>query len=175
MLETMLDALFQVFYAFSSKQTWIEKALTLSSLSTLKSVQVSIKRFCDFTDAMYSALRKASLCPDHIDVTINFHYRCTDELVGAVGMQTVQYLNKFRALSSPEDIATWREFCKGHPSEKLRSMFVTENASATSYCMARQTGMPTRSAIHGYCQVSTSTSHGCPMTFGIEPLITQTL
>ncbi|KAF8229927.1 hypothetical protein L208DRAFT_1478689 [Tricholoma matsutake] len=35
--------------------------------------------------------------------------------------------------------------------------------------------MPTRSAIHGYCQVSTSTSHGCPMTFGIEPLITQTL
>ena len=81
---------------------------------------------------MYSALRKASPCPDHIDVIINFHYRRTDELVGAVGMQTVQYLNKFRALSSPEDIVAWHEFCKGHPSEKLRSMFITENASVTS-------------------------------------------
>jgi hypothetical protein len=35
--------------------------------------------------------------------------------------------------------------------------------------------MPTRSAIRGYYHVLTSTSHGCPMTFGIEHLTTQTL
>jgi uncharacterized protein YhbP (UPF0306 family) len=48
-------------------------------------------------------------------------------------MNGVQYLNKFRVLSSPEDIAAWHAFCKDHPSQKLRSMFVTvKNASAIS-------------------------------------------
>jgi hypothetical protein len=90
-------------------------------------------------------------------------------------MNGIQYLNKFRALSSPEDIAVWHAFCKDHPSQKLRSMFVTvENASAISPQLTGQIGMPTRSAIRGYYHVLTSTSHGCPMTFGIGHLTTQT-
>jgi hypothetical protein len=51
-------------------------------------------------------------------------HRWTDELVGALGKNTVEYLNKFRALSSPEDIAAWHAFCEDHLSEKLRSMFI---------------------------------------------------
>jgi hypothetical protein len=50
-LETTLRTLLQVFHTFSREWAWIEKALTLSSLSAFKSDQAAIKRICDFTDA----------------------------------------------------------------------------------------------------------------------------
>ncbi|KAF8223103.1 hypothetical protein L208DRAFT_1519701, partial [Tricholoma matsutake] len=49
--------------------------------------------------------------------------RRTSELAEAVGSNVVEYLNKIRALSSPEDIAAWHGFCKAHPSEKLRNWY----------------------------------------------------
>ena len=62
--------------------------------------------------------------------TNDCHYwlsRRSDNLVEAVGVETVQYLNKFRALTAPSDIATWHRFCREHPSEKLRSMYCEVN------------------------------------------------
>lgn len=61
----------------------------------------------------------------------------------------VEYLNKIRALSLPEDIAAWHGFCKAHPSEKLRSI-----------------GMHTRSRTLDCCPVSTKLFLGFRVNFG---------
>ncbi|KAJ7659707.1 hypothetical protein DFH06DRAFT_1130465 [Mycena polygramma] len=44
----------------------------------------------------------------------------TDELVGVVGQETVDYLNRFRGLSDPPDIDNWHQFCRTHQNKKLR-------------------------------------------------------
>jgi len=47
--------------------------------------------------------------------------RGSGKLVEAVSAKTVNYLNKFHALSSANDMAAWHKFCSKHPNEKLRS------------------------------------------------------
>jgi hypothetical protein len=51
-LETTLRTFVQVFHAFTREWAWIEKVLTLSSLSAFKSDQAATKRICDFTDVV---------------------------------------------------------------------------------------------------------------------------
>ena len=48
-------------------------------------------------------------------------YRGTKKLIGSLGHEVVDYLNKFRALDSPIDIAAWKKFCEEHPSKDLQS------------------------------------------------------
>jgi hypothetical protein len=47
-------------------------------------------------------------------------YRGTEKLIGSLGREVVDYLNKFRALDSLDDIAAWKKFCKEHPSKDLK-------------------------------------------------------
>ncbi|KAJ7856206.1 hypothetical protein B0H14DRAFT_3448547 [Mycena olivaceomarginata] len=49
--------------------------------------------------------------------------RSTDVLVAVVGQKTVDYLNRFRGLSKPEDISNWHQFCKTHENKKLRDWY----------------------------------------------------
>ena len=46
--------------------------------------------------------------------------RGTEKLIGSLGRDVVDYLNKFRALDSLVDIAAWKKFCKEHPSKDLQ-------------------------------------------------------
>jgi hypothetical protein len=47
--------------------------------------------------------------------------RGTEKLIGSLGRDVVDYLNKFRALDSLVDIAAWKKFCEEHPSKDLQS------------------------------------------------------
>jgi hypothetical protein len=47
--------------------------------------------------------------------------RGTEKLIGSLGRDVVDYLNKFRALDSLADIAVWKKFCEEHPSKDLQS------------------------------------------------------
>ena len=47
--------------------------------------------------------------------------RGTEKLIGLLGHDVVEYLNKFRALDNLVDIAAWKKFCEEHPSKDLRS------------------------------------------------------
>lgn len=71
------------------------------------------------------------LCAVHFDRFVFFDFyqkilinaaRSTDKLVPLLGCDVVEYLNKFRALQTPEDIEAWNKFCKTHPSQELRSL-----------------------------------------------------
>ena len=63
-----------------------------------------------------------SICPHTAAVLAQPSFRRTDSLVPIIGSDAVKYLNRFRALESPEDIATWHAFCSNHPSVDLKSM-----------------------------------------------------
>ena len=47
-------------------------------------------------------------------------YRGTEKLIGFVGHDVVDYLNKFRALGNLGDIVAWKKFCEDHPSKDLK-------------------------------------------------------
>ena len=47
--------------------------------------------------------------------------RGTEKLISSLGRDVVDYLNKFRALDNPVDIAAWKKFCEEHPSKDLQS------------------------------------------------------
>ncbi|KAJ7643437.1 hypothetical protein DFH06DRAFT_1477189 [Mycena polygramma] len=49
--------------------------------------------------------------------------RSTDALVGAVGKETVNYLNRIRGLKNPADIEAWHKFCREHPDKKLHDWY----------------------------------------------------
>ncbi|KAJ7651799.1 hypothetical protein B0H17DRAFT_1215189 [Mycena rosella] len=49
--------------------------------------------------------------------------RSTDPLVGAVGQETVDYLNRIRGLKSHEDIETWHNYCRNHENKKLQDWY----------------------------------------------------
>ncbi|KAJ7110234.1 hypothetical protein C8R43DRAFT_1160417 [Mycena crocata] len=56
------------------------------------------------------------LCSVHLE-------RSTDELLPLVGQKTVDYLNRIRGLSDPQDIANWHHFCSTHENQKLRDWY----------------------------------------------------
>ncbi|KAJ6580373.1 hypothetical protein DFH09DRAFT_1076637 [Mycena vulgaris] len=47
----------------------------------------------------------------------------TDTLVPAVGQETVDYLNRIRGFTSPDDIEAWHTFCRDHENKKLRDWY----------------------------------------------------
>ncbi|KAJ6527597.1 hypothetical protein DFH09DRAFT_1094759 [Mycena vulgaris] len=49
--------------------------------------------------------------------------RSTDSLVPAVGQETVDYLNRIRGFTSPDDIEAWHTFCRDHENKKLRDWY----------------------------------------------------
>ncbi|KAG6848485.1 hypothetical protein H0H93_016592 [Arthromyces matolae] len=49
--------------------------------------------------------------------------RGTDKLVQSLGQDVVNYLNKFPALETAEDILAFHEFCKSHPSPSLKNWY----------------------------------------------------
>ncbi|KAJ7128352.1 hypothetical protein C8R44DRAFT_700930 [Mycena epipterygia] len=49
--------------------------------------------------------------------------RSTDALVGAVGQETVDYLNRIRGLRSETDIEAWHKFCRTHENAKLKAWY----------------------------------------------------
>ncbi|KAJ6485503.1 hypothetical protein DFH09DRAFT_1339782 [Mycena vulgaris] len=49
--------------------------------------------------------------------------RSTDTLVPAVGQETVDYLNRIRGFTSPDDIEAWHTFCRDHENKKLRDWY----------------------------------------------------
>ena len=55
--------------------------------------------------------------------------RSTEKLVSILGRDVVNYLNKFRALENPADIADWKRFCEDHPSKDLQSMMFSFSKS----------------------------------------------
>ncbi|KAJ7802345.1 hypothetical protein B0H14DRAFT_2614412 [Mycena olivaceomarginata] len=65
---------------------------------------------------MFSFQFIVKLCQVHFE-------RSTDVLVAVVGQKTVDYLNRFRGLSKPEDISNWHQFCKTHENKKLRGFW----------------------------------------------------
>ena len=48
-------------------------------------------------------------------------HRGTEKLIGLLGHDVVEYLNKFQALDNLNDIAAWKKFCDEHPSKDLKS------------------------------------------------------
>lgn len=52
---------------------------------------------------------------------IHHTHRGTEKLIGLLGRDVVDYLNKFRALDNLVDIEAWKKFCEEHPSKDLQS------------------------------------------------------
>ncbi|KAG6818394.1 hypothetical protein H0H93_005275 [Arthromyces matolae] len=55
--------------------------------------------------------------------SMTYKARATDKLVQSLGQDVVNYLNKFPALETAEDILAFHEFCKSHPSALLKNWY----------------------------------------------------
>lgn len=55
-------------------------------------------------------------------------HRSTEKLIGLIGHDVVEYLNKFRVLDNLDDIAAWKKFCEDHPSKDLKSERTSSNS-----------------------------------------------
>ena len=100
--------------------------------------------------------------------------RGTEKLIGPLGCDVVDYLNKFWALDNLVDIAAWKKFCEEHSSKDLQSEWMPLQPFLYVECIF-QTGMPIRPATLGYFQDLIACCQAFLKGSGIQLLDIQTL